>query len=249
MRHGLARDERGLPRSRREAPLPVLGPTRLVICGHPQCRRGAPELRAALAREAEARELELTLGEAPTVCRGDCAGGPYLGLGELGLFYGGVAPEEAAELVTETCLAGRLLFPRLLVSPLTVTDSRVHYPRSRDALVLLEEDRCPLQAAAYIFRFNAAESCGKCLPCRLGVHRVETLLRQLENGGAGAKALQELEQLTQAMARDSYCDFAAKVTAPLRLVLELAREEVVRHLEGGCPHAAAGLEPLGRGGA
>ncbi len=243
-----ASDQRGRSRSRPKAPPTPLGPTRLTLCSHPQCKK-AHALRAALNKEAHALEISVQMAEAPTLCRGSCDQGPYVGLPSLGLFYHDVQTREAAELVTETCLSGRLLFQRLLISPLSVTDGRIYYSREEGVLVLLEQERCPLEAAAYLFRFNAGQSCGKCTPCRLGVPNVENILRRLENGGADEDDPKLLGSLLGIMSRDSYCEFADKVTAPLRLLWEVAPDMIMQHLADGCPRAHSGLGRLGKEGA
>jgi (2Fe-2S) ferredoxin len=240
-------DQRRPFHSRTKPALQPLGPTHLTLCSHPQCKK-SHATRAALTREGLAHDISLRVAEAPTFCRGSCPHGPYVGLPSLGLFYGGLQSQEAAELVSETCLSGRLLFHRLLISPLTVTDGRIHYSREDEVLVLLEEERCPLEAAAYLFRFNADESCGKCTPCRLGVPNVEILLRRFEKGGASKEDAELINLLVHAMYRDSYCEFAGKVTAPLRLLLEVAPEQIEKHLANGCPRAGSGLGRLGKGG-
>lgn len=236
-----------LGRGQKKATLEPLGPTRLLLCGHPHCQ-AATALKAALARQARNLDIELDLAEAPTVCRGRCEGGPYVGLSQWGLFYGGLQPRATEDLVAETCLAGRLIFPRLLISPLTVTDHRVLYIKEQEVLLLLDQKLCLLKAAAYLFRFNAAESCGKCTPCRLGIPRLETILRRLEDGQADEAELTELKLLTQMMAEDAYCDFAGKITAPLRLLWQARPEFLLQHLEAGCPQAGSDLVPLGEGG-
>lgn len=240
-------DQRGNKRRPEPRPAP-LGPTHLNVCSHPQCT-SAPALKTALLKEGQGLEIDLTITDAPTLCQGECRGGPYVGLPALSLFYGNVRQRFAGELVNETCLSGRLLFQRLLISPAKVTDGRVLYLRQEGVLVLLEETRCPLAAAAYLFRFNAGESCGKCTPCRLGVPTVERILRRLETGEATEDDAQQLRLLLGTMARDAYCEFAEKVTAPLRLLLEADPEQIQQHIGGGCPRAGQGLTPLGQGGA
>ena len=240
-------DQRGLARGPKQPPRPM-GPTHLTICSHPHCST-ASVLKAAIHKEGHWLEVELTIADAPTLCHGACAHGPYVGLPSLDLFYGGIQQNEAADLVAETCLFGRLLFQRLLISPRTVTDSRILYLRQEGVMVLLEEARCPMAAAAYLFRFNAGESCGKCTPCRLGVPTVEGILRRLEKGGATEDDAKQLKLLLNTMSRDSYCEFAEKVTAPLRLLLEAAPQLIERHIETGCPQGGSGLSPLGERGA
>ncbi len=214
---------------------PRLFVTRYTICTHPRCSRRENELRAEMLRQIRRMDLDVALGEALTLCSGDCQAGPYVGLPQLGLFYGGVRPQDAAVMLEETTLAGRLIFERLLIQPTTVTDSRLVFERRHGVLVAMEADACLLELVSYLFDFNARESCGKCFPCRLGTHRLHWLLHRLMTPGTGPAHLRELRELAAAMARDSYCEFADKVTAALRLGLELGGEVFERHLTGGCP--------------
>jgi (2Fe-2S) ferredoxin len=236
-------DQRGLVRKPELPPQPM-GPTHVTICSHPNCPT-AQVFKTAIQKEANLLEVEINITDAPTFCRGTCTHGPYVGLPSLGLFYGGILQREAAELVKETCLSGRLLFQRLLISPRNVTDSRILFVRQENVLVLLEEKRCPLAAAGYLFRFNAGESCGKCTPCRLGVPSVESILRRFEQNAANEDDVKQLRLLLHTMSRDAYCEFAEKVTAPLRLLLEAAPDLLDQHVATGCPQDGD-LGPLGR---
>lgn len=214
---------------------PRTGGSRLCLCGHARCRRGAGALGNALVRGAARVGSYLRLETTVTVCDGYCAGGPYLGLPELGMFYGGLAVADAPEILSETVAQGRLLFERLLLSPCTVTDSRLLYLPADRVMVLLEPGLCPVGAVRYLLDFRGRESCGKCLPCRQGVARLWTLLTALEEGGAGPGHLVELAAVAGVMHRASYCDFGPKAAAPVLFLLELAAPELERHLEGGCP--------------
>jgi (2Fe-2S) ferredoxin len=209
--------------------------SRYTVCTHPGCRAGCRELASALKQQARRLELEVAVEPTLTVCRSRCRQGPYVGMPQLGLFYAGVQPEEAAELLNETSLQGRMLFHRLYVTPRVVTDSRLVWDKEDEVLVLMEADCCLVEAVTYLLDFHAAVSCGKCFPCRLGVPRLHALLHRFMAGGATESELAELETLAELLARDTYCDFGPKITAPLRLALEQGRAVFQRHREDGCP--------------
>ena len=69
-------------------------------------------------------------------------------------------------------------------------------------------------------RFNARESCGKCVPCRVGVHLVAAWERDMAEGKADQEALERLERSLSTMAAGRLLRIGAKVTAPLRLALK-----------------------------
>jgi (2Fe-2S) ferredoxin len=207
---------------------------RYTCCSHPDCIRGSGALKKALIQEGRELGLDLEVSETPTICGGACAGGPYIGLPEVRLFYGNVQASEAYDLIYETSLEGHLVFSKLLLDPTKVTDSRVLFDEEENLLVLIEPGHCLVEAVEYLFRFNGRESCGKCFPCRFGVHKLAGLLQKVRQGAAKQAELEAIRKTAAAMARDAYCHFGAKVTAPLRLVLEQKPEVFEKHLEKGC---------------
>lgn len=211
-----------------------LGPRLCTLCRHPYCQRGAALLAAGLEAEASARGLDLKVEPNLTLCRGECASGPFLGLPELGFYYYGLTPGDAGLVASETVQAGRILHPRLWLNATWVMDSRLVWLDHEEVLVAMTAAHCLVSLTAYYFRFNARESCGKCFPCRLGAPRLEQLLRRLTRGGASEADLAEAEETALAMAAGGYCHFAGRITGPLRLALELRHDEFARHLEGGC---------------
>ncbi|MEW6265691.1 MAG: NADH-ubiquinone oxidoreductase-F iron-sulfur binding region domain-containing protein [Thermodesulfobacteriota bacterium] len=214
-------------------PTPV-GPSRFTFCRQENCSRGAAEVLGEARRAAGRMGLDVKLDAALTACPGTCSSGPFIGLPQLKVFYHGFKPRQMSDLLEETTVYGRLMFPHLYVRSTAVFDSRIIHNWREQILVAMEAGFCLVSTATYLFEFNAAESCGKCFPCRFGVHQLDRLLKALMAGRAKAGDLELIEQLTAAMADGSYCLFAAKVTTPVRLALKFGRAEFERHLEGGC---------------
>ena len=239
--------ERRRQRERRE---PIARPTgpqlaveRLTFCHHPLCEQGAPGLRAAVSQEADERGLELTLETTITVCGGSCAKGPWLGMPAKGLFYAGLQAEQAPLLFEETLLNNRMIFQHLYLDPTKVTDSRVVWDHRDGVIVAMEPQMCLLDMVAYLFWFNAAQSCGKCTPCRLGVPQVASLFNSLRLGQASGGEVDMLDEIAAHMNEAASCDFAGKVTEPLRVALGRLRYEFQRHLDQECDrHVLTGLE-------
>lgn len=48
---------------------------------------------------------------------------------------------------------------------------------------------CPVELTAAFLRMCLAQSCGKCVPCRVGLDRLQGLIEQVLNGAAGVRAL------------------------------------------------------------
>jgi (2Fe-2S) ferredoxin len=236
-----------LARSPRDPARKAWGTLRYTCCSHSDCIKGTGALKKALVQASREMDLDVSVTEMPTVCRGTCANGPYVGLPEWRLFYGNVQAVEAPSILYETSLEGRPMFSKLLLNATKVTDNRIFFDEEDQILALIEPGYCLVEAADYLFRFNARESCGKCFPCRYGVHKLAGLLQKLQQGSAKKPELEEIKKIAAAMAQDSYCQFGAKVTAPLRLILERKPEELEKHLERGCGPEGLHLTEVKRG--
>ena len=215
-------------------PEPSPAVERLSFCHHPLCSRGAPALRAEVNRLADEMGLELELVTTLTVCDGGCRKGPWVGMPGKGLFYQGLTAPRASLLLEETVRRGRMLFEHLYLNPTKVTHSRVVWEPSQGLIVAIEPEMCPLDIAAYLFFFNAAQSCGKCTPCRLGVPQVARLLNDLRLGQAAGGDVGKLSEIVELMAEAAHCAFAPKVSEPLRVGLAAMRHEFERHEHSLC---------------
>jgi len=236
-----------LTRNPKDPARKALGTLRYSCCAHPDCIKGSGALKNALLQQGREMGLNPIVTEMPTVCRGTCAGGPYVGLPEWRLFYYNIQAAEVPWVLEETALQGRPVFAKLLLDSTKVTDSRILFDEEDQTLILIEPGYCLAEAADYLFQFNARESCGKCFPCRYGVHKLAGLLQKLRQGSAQKPDLEAIKKIAKAMAQDSYCQFGAKVTAPLRLILERRPEELEKHLEKGCGSEALHLMEVQRG--
>lgn len=79
------------------------------------------------------------------------------------------------------------------------------------------DDSMPIsEAVHHLAAYNAAESCGKCTPCREGAPRMRDLLAQLRDGTAPADAIDVLDSLDQALALGSLCGLGQLAPLPYR---------------------------------
>jgi len=79
------------------------------------------------------------------------------------------------------------------------------------------DDSMPIaDVVRHLAAYNAAESCGKCTPCREGTPRMRDLLGQLRAGTAPADAIELLDALDGAMATASLCGLGQMAPLPYR---------------------------------
>jgi NADH:ubiquinone oxidoreductase subunit F (NADH-binding)/NADH:ubiquinone oxidoreductase subunit E len=108
------------------------------------------------------------------------------------------------------------------------------------AIVACDDTTCMLDMALTAVRFYRNESCGKCVPCRMGSQKMVDLLSRWTQGKVSEAQyradLALLEELSQAMALTSICGLGQIVPAPIQSVLKHFRAEINAHvLKGQCP--------------
>jgi NADH:ubiquinone oxidoreductase subunit F (NADH-binding)/NADH:ubiquinone oxidoreductase subunit E len=108
------------------------------------------------------------------------------------------------------------------------------------AIVVCDDTTCMLDMALNAVRFYRNESCGKCVPCRVGSQKMTDLLVRWTQGPlpeAQYRADQTLlKELSAAMSLASICGLGQIVPAPIQSVIQHFPEEVDAHvLQGKCP--------------
>jgi formate dehydrogenase beta subunit len=91
------------------------------------------------------------------------------------------------------------------------------------ALVVMAADTDLLAAAVNVLRFFRDESCGKCVPCRVGSAKAHAMLSGLLAAGGGpGDASDRVGQLEEVMRRTSICGLGQVALGPVASVLRLA---------------------------
>jgi NADH:ubiquinone oxidoreductase subunit F (NADH-binding)/NADH:ubiquinone oxidoreductase subunit E len=93
------------------------------------------------------------------------------------------------------------------------------------ALVVMAEGTDLLAAAVNVLRFFRDESCGKCVPCRVGSAKAHVILSGLlEEGGGPADVDSDVRDLAEVMRRTSICGLGQVALGPVMSVLRLAED-------------------------
>jgi NADH-quinone oxidoreductase subunit F len=122
---------------------------------------------------------------------------------------GGVPGGRGLKAVLLGGAAGGFVGPDRLDAPLTFEDARTGgYTLGSGVVMVLDEDADIADACLRIARFFRDESCGQCVPCRVGTVRQEEALHRLVRGttlGSTADELALLEDVAQVMRNASIC--------------------------------------------
>ncbi len=106
-------------------------------------------------------------------------------------------------------------------------------------LVVIDETTCMVDFARYFMNFCAAESCGKCTPCREGTTRMLEILDRITKGLATMEDLDRLESLARDVKVSSLCQLGGSAPNPVLSGLRFFREEFEEHiLHKRCPAGA-----------
>jgi len=106
------------------------------------------------------------------------------------------------------------------------------------AIVVCAEGRCMLDMALNATRFYRNESCGKCVPCRVGSQKMVEMLKGWTAGQSSKDDMKVLEELSTAMMQASICGLGQVVPVPIASVLKhfpgvVEQHIVQRHCPGG----------------
>ena len=103
-------------------------------------------------------------------------------------------------------------------------------------MVVVDETTCMVDFAKFFFKFTAEESCGKCVPCRVGTQRMLEILERITAGMGTIDDVKLLEQLSDDIVEGSLCQLGGSAPNPVLTTLRYFRDEVMAHVvEGCCP--------------
>ena len=104
------------------------------------------------------------------------------------------------------------------------------------AIVACAEGRCMLDMALNSIRFFRNESCGKCVPCRVGSQKMVDILIGWSHGKGTPEDFQMVLDITEALKLTSICGLGQFAHQPISTVMQYFREEVEAHVfDKRCP--------------
>ena len=103
-------------------------------------------------------------------------------------------------------------------------------------LIVMDETSCMVDVARFFMEFCMDESCGKCIPCRVGTKHMYNLLCKICDGKASMEDLTLLESLGGMVKSTSLCGLGMTAPNPFQSTLHYFRDEYTAHIvEKRCP--------------
>ncbi|MFZ2492906.1 MAG: NADH-ubiquinone oxidoreductase-F iron-sulfur binding region domain-containing protein, partial [Thermoanaerobaculia bacterium] len=97
-------------------------------------------------------------------------------------------------------------------------------------MVVMDEDNCMVDVARYFVEFTHSESCGKCIPCRVGLNKSLRVLNHITNGGGAMRHLDLLDELSRYTRDTSLCGLGQSAPNPVLTTLRHFRNEFEDHI-------------------
>ena len=103
-------------------------------------------------------------------------------------------------------------------------------------MVVMDETACMVDVAKYFLNFLQDESCGKCVPCRIGICRMLEILNDITEGLSTAEQLDLLKDLAWTVSVGSLCALGKTASSPVLSTLQYFEDEYKAHIqEKRCP--------------
>lgn len=134
--------------------------------------------------------------------------------------------------------AGGLLGKDLLDLPLDIDQTIAAGVTLGSGVVLAcDEDTCAVDFLLNILSFFAHESCGQCVPCRVGTSHLHHLAKKFAERTATPKDMDVMIEKAQLMKQASLCALGQSPLLPINTTFKYFKEEFLKHCDPGykCP--------------
>jgi NADH-quinone oxidoreductase subunit F len=130
------------------------------------------------------------------------------------------------------CIPAELLDTRIDYEDLKATGAIM----GSGGMVVVDETTCMVDFARYFLTFTQHESCGKCLPCRVGTRKMLNLLTSITRGQATLEDIDRLTGLCDTVGRTSLCGLGQTAPNPVLTTLHYFKDEYIAHIvDKRCP--------------
>jgi NADH:ubiquinone oxidoreductase subunit F (NADH-binding)/ferredoxin len=106
-------------------------------------------------------------------------------------------------------------------------------------MIVIDAESCMVDMARYFLTFTENESCGKCVPCRMGTQHLLRILTDITNGKGDLAQIETLRKIGDTMKNASLCGLGQTAANPVLTTLRYFEDEYRAHIETHmCPAGA-----------
>ena len=97
-------------------------------------------------------------------------------------------------------------------------------------MVVADEDTCMVDMARFFLSFTQDESCGKCIPCRIGTRQMLDILERISRGKGQPSDIDLLDKLSRIIKSTALCGLGQTAPNPVLTTIRYFREEYEDHI-------------------
>jgi NADH-quinone oxidoreductase subunit F len=97
-------------------------------------------------------------------------------------------------------------------------------------MVVMDENNCMVEIARFFLSFTQSESCGKCMPCRLGTTQLLEILTRVTQGRGRIEDLEIIKDLGESIMKCSLCGLGQTAPKPVLSTLQYFLKEFEEHI-------------------
>ena len=106
-------------------------------------------------------------------------------------------------------------------------------------MVVMDNTTCMVNMARFFLSFTENESCGQCVPCRIGTKRLLEILTRITEGKGKNGDIETLLELSHDIKETSLCGLGQSAPNPILSTIRFYRDEYEAHINDGlCPAGA-----------
>ncbi len=103
-------------------------------------------------------------------------------------------------------------------------------------MVVMDENTCMVDMAKFFMDFTSKESCGKCVPCRIGTTRMLEILERIVDGKGTESDIDTLMELAESIKTGALCGLGNSAPNPVLTTIKYFKDEYLAHInEKKCP--------------
>jgi NADH:ubiquinone oxidoreductase subunit F (NADH-binding)/(2Fe-2S) ferredoxin len=97
-------------------------------------------------------------------------------------------------------------------------------------IIVMDDSNCMVNIAKFFLEFSVEESCGKCVPCRVGLKEMYEILSKITEGRGTEKDIDKLEELGKMIKTLSLCGLGQSAPNPVLSTIRYFRQEYLSHV-------------------
>lgn len=98
-------------------------------------------------------------------------------------------------------------------------------------MIVMDDKTCMVDLAKFFLEFTSSESCGKCLPCRVGLKKMAEVLNKITEGRGELKHIDFLKEMGTTIKNSSLCGLGSTAPNPVLSTLEYFADEYYSHIK------------------